>query len=447
MEAVQRENYDYALTLFQQALVKEPGFFECRKALRATQVTKASGTHTGFFKKMLTGAGSSPALIQARAQLLQSNPGDALVSAEQVLCSDPASSQAHKIIADAALALEFPRTAALSLEILHKASPRDREIASQLANTLADLGEVARAEAVMASICGAYPSDPDLAQQAKNISARRTLKEGGYEQLADGQGSYRDVLKDKEQAVILEQENKMVTAEESTQRLIAEYERRLASEPNNLKMLRSLAELYTQNKRFDDAIAYYQRIQKSDQGNDPSLDRAIAETVSKRFDHQIAQLDPVASDYAEARARIEAEKLAYLISECQKRVEKYPTDLQIRFEMGRLYFDAGKITEAIQEFQRAQNNPHKRIQAITYLGHCFARRGINDLAARTYQNAIKEKPVFDEEKKELIYALGAVLEKTGKREEAIEQFKLIYETDITYKDVSAKIDAYYAGGG
>ena len=34
----------------------------------------------------------------------------------------------------------------------------------------------------------------------------------------------------------------------------------------------------------------------------------------------------------------------------------------------------------------------------------------------------------------------------GKKEEAIEQFKLIYETDIGYKDVAAKVDAYYSGG-
>jgi hypothetical protein len=33
----------------------------------------------------------------------------------------------------------------------------------------------------------------------------------------------------------------------------------------------------------------------------------------------------------------------------------------------------------------------------------------------------------------------------GKVEEAIEQIKQIYEVDIGYKDVAAKVDAYYAG--
>jgi hypothetical protein len=69
---------------------------------------------------------------------------------------------------------------------------------------------------------------------------------------------------------------------------------------------------------------------------------------------------------------------------------------------------------------------------------------LNDLASRQLQTAVKEKVVFDDEKKELIYALGCVYEKMGKTEEAIEQFKQIYEVDIGYKDVAAKVDTYYS---
>jgi hypothetical protein len=40
--------------------------------------------------------------------------------------------------------------------------------------------------------------------------------------------------------------------------------------------------------------------------------------------------------------------------------------------------------------------------------------------------------------------LGLVLEKMGKPEEAIEQFKLIYEVDIGYKDIADKVDTYHS---
>ena len=80
-----------------------------------------------------------------------------------------------------------------------------------------------------------------------------------------------------------------------------------------------------------------------------------------------------------------------------------------------------------------------------YLAQCYAKRKMFDLAARTLQSAIKEKTIFDDEKKDLVYNLGCVLESMGKKEEAIEQLKLIYEMDIGYKDVAAKVDAFYAG--
>ena len=271
------------------------------------------------------------------------------------------------------------------------------------------------------------------------------LDEGGYNALADGSGSFRDVLRNKEEAVSLEQEKRVVKSEDVTTRLIGEYESRLANEPDNLKMIRSLAELYTQKNKFPEALALYERIKQSDMASDATLDRAIADTQLRQFDHQIAQLNPFEEGHADRVAALNVEKLNFQLTECQKRAEKYPTDLAIKFELGVLYFQAGKIGEAIAEFQKAQSNPHKRLAAMSYLAQCFAQRGMNDSAVRTLQNAIKESPAFNEDKKDLIYQLGCVFEKMGKKAEAIEQFLIIYETDINYRDVGAKVDAHYAG--
>jgi tetratricopeptide (TPR) repeat protein len=382
----------------------------------------------------------------AKGQMaLRSNPLEAIHIAEQILGGDPNSTAAHRMLAEGALAADLPRTAALSLEIVFKNSP-DREVALKLGEALARGGQGERAETILAELRRTFPNDPEIAKVLKNVSAKRTLSEGGYEALEGGGGSYRDILKNKEEAVSLEQEKREVKSDDMTAKLIGEYEARIVQEPNNLRLLRSVAELYAQKKQFDRALEYYQRSMGAEGVSDPALEKAISETHLKKFDHQLSQLDPQAADYSEQLARIQADRQAFEIEDCKRRVEKYPNDLQIRFDLGELYLKSGKITEAIQEFQKAQANPHRRIQAMGYLGQCFARRGMNDLAARTLQNDIKEKAVFDEEKKELIYQLGLTFEKMGKKEEAIEQFKVIYETDIGYKDVGAKVDAYYSGG-
>jgi tetratricopeptide (TPR) repeat protein len=442
MAALQRQNFDYAIAIFNQVLQREPAFYDCREALRATQFKKA-GSSTSFFRKMIGSASSSPLL--AKGQLaLRNNPVEAVNIAEQILNSDPSNGPAHRMLADGALGADLPRTAVLSLEILFKNAPKDKELGMKLGDALALAGDVSKAEKIYGDLIRLYPGDVELAQAHKNLSAHRTLKEGGYDALSSGTGSYRDILRDKEQAVSIEQENRQVKTEDVAEKLIREQEARLKIEPDNLKLMRSIAELCVQKRDFDKALEYYNRVAATDGGADPSLERAIADVTIRKFDHQLAGLDPAAPDYAERTAQIRAQRDDYQLKECQRRAEKYPNDLQIRFELGQFYLQAGKIGEATQEFQKAQHNPHRRIQSLNYLGQCFARRGFNDMAARTLQNAIKEKQVFDEEKKDLIYSLGSVLEKMGKADEAIEQFKLIYETDIGYRDVAAKVDTYYS---
>lgn len=437
--AFERNNLDYAITILTAVLEQEPAFYECREALRASQFKRAQGqSGTGFFLKKVLSRSTLPKAMA----LLRRDPLAALRLCEQTLNADPNSLAAHKVLADAALAADLPRTAVLSLEIVHRQAPKDRDVTLKLAKAFATLGQWDRAEKLVNELVQAYPNDPDLLEEAKNISAQRTLKEAGYEKLADGTGSYRDVLKDKEEAVALEQASRIQRGDQGRQRLLERYLQQLQAEPNNQHLLRQIAEIYVEQRDFDRALEYYERL-RGTEAVDPSLERAIAELCAKRFDHALEQLDPDAPDYAEKAAAIRREKQEFLIADAARRVERFPTDLQLRYELGVLLFEAGRLTEAIAQFQKAQNHPHHRISSLFYLGRCFLQRGMADLAARTFQNALKEKQVMDQEKKDLIYHLGLALEKMNRPEEAMEQFKTIYEVDIGFRDVAERVDAYY----
>lgn len=441
MAAYHKDNLDYAITLFTGVLQKEPAFYECREALRAAQVRKG-GAGGGLFRRLLGQA--SPLL--AKGQLaLRSNPAEAMHCAELTLNDDPKSSLAHELLARAAMASGLPRTAVLSLEIVFKAAPADRGVAMRLAQALVAAGQTQRADRIYADLLAANPADLEVARAYKDLGARRTMTEQGYSALAGGQGSYRDVLKDKEEATSLEQESRHVRGDEASEQLLADYQARLLREPDNLRLHRRIADLHVQRGDLEEGLSAYRRIAAQEGRSDPSLEKVIAEIQLRRFDQRLSALDPADPDYAEKRTQLETERSGFALEDCRARVERYPTDLTIRFEFGRLLFENGQLTEAIQELQRAQANPHRRIAAMGLLARCFTARGMHDLAARTLQNALKEKPVFDEEKKELTYELGCVLERLGQRDSAAEQFKLIYETDIGFRDVAARVDAYYAG--
>jgi tetratricopeptide (TPR) repeat protein len=289
-----------------------------------------------------------------------------------------------------------------------------------------------------------FPQDQDLALALKNISARKTMEKGGYEALAEGKGSYRDILKDKDEAVALEQQNRQVQTEDVTERLIREGEGRLKTESGNLKLLRNLAEMYTSKGQFDKALSYYEKIKETDAGAaDTSVDKAITDTMSRKFDSLSAQLDNTSPDYAQQVAKIQADKQSFQLSERQKLVERFPTDLQLRFDLAQLLFELGKINEAITEFQQAQKNANRKVKAMSFLGQCYARKNMNELAVRTFEAALKEKVAWDEEKKELTYNLGSILEKVGRRDDAKRQFEEIFGVDSGYRDVAKKMDGYY----
>lgn len=442
--AFDRRNFDYAIDIFKNVLAQEPAFYECREALRASQFKKAGGG-TSFLKKMMSGTATSPLVAKGQVELMR-DAKLALRTAEDILTSDPNSAAGHKLLGEAAMLCDLPKTAILSLEIVTKNSPKDEDVKKSLARAYSAAGMGDKAEAIFAELMRLHPTDLRLVQELKDISAKKTLEEGGYEALAGGQGSYRDILKDKDKAVAMEQENRQVKAGDEAARMIAENEAKLAQEPNNLKLLRTVAELYDQQKNYDKALETYGRMVAQEGGAaDASLQKVIADTKIKRFDSLVSQLDASAPDYAEKSQAIQAERDAFRLQQAEERVQRYPNDLVLRFDLGVLYFQAGKIREAVAEFQKAQNNPSKRILCLSYLGRCHAARGMYDMAARSLQNAIKEKLVLDEEKKEMIYALGEVLEKMNKKEESIEQFKLIYEVDSSYKDVADRVERYYSG--
>ncbi len=192
-EALQRDNFDYAIELFMQILEKEPYNYECRKSLRAAQNGKSGGKGGGFFKRAFSSASSSPMVAKGQMALRKS-PLEAINIAEQILNGDAKNSGAHKLLADAALAAEMPKTAVMSLEILFEKSPKDKEVGMKLAEGLAHAGEKTRAEKILDELRREYPNDNDIFMALKNLSARKTMDEGGYEALAGGKGSYRDIL-------------------------------------------------------------------------------------------------------------------------------------------------------------------------------------------------------------------------------------------------------------
>jgi len=355
---------------------------------------------------------------------------------------DPQNVAALKISAEAAMACGFTQTCLRTLLAVHRHAPEDIQANTRLANLYCDLDEPEKAERIYSVLCQHHPADSALQMAAKNISARRTMRRGGYEDGSAG-GTYRRGLKDADEAQFLERQARGHKDEATIDALLLEYERRFESEPENIKLIRDIAELYTLRHNYYRALEYYNHLGTIPHAMDSAIERTVAEVTSKRYDQAVEELDPAAEDYEERKAELVAAKAQYRFDDAQDRVRRYPTDMDARFELGLLLFDRRDFDAAIKEFQHVQKFPRLKRKGMLYLARSFAERGMRDLAIGTLRRAAEEKAEFDDEQKELLYTLAEIHEQGGEREEAIKHYKAIFAADIAYRDVAAKVRADY----
>jgi len=132
-----------------------------------------------------------------------------------------------------------------------------------------------------------------------------------------------------------------------------------------------------------------------------------------------------------------------LLDDARKRLERNPTDLQLRFELGEHLANAGHFREALPELQRARQNPNARLKAMNLLGRCYGELGMLDLAMKQLEEASKEILSMDAMKKEIVYNLGLVYERLGEGAKSLTCMKQIYEADYGYKDVATRVESSY----
>ena len=445
--AIELRNFGYAISLLQGILKQEPQFLTGRQLLRRTEVTRFKAAKKKFFSVST----ASVAVMKAQREM-KKDAKRAVELIEKILEDEPYNKQANLALKEAAVAAGWPETAVFALQTLLEENARDTKLLHELARLYHDLGESEREVEIYNRISAIDPADAAAMRLGKDASARDSMKSGGWAAAA----SYRDLIKDKEAAVSLEQQSRMQLTEESLGRQIAETYALHEAEPQNVDAARRLGALSEQKNDLDAAIAWYRYASDLMHGSDPGLVRKISDLEVKQTEREIVALEEsVASNagdtmvLAEKNAALAAAKkrrAEMLIEDARKRVERNPTDLQFRFELGEHLMNAGHFREALPELQRARQNPNARLKAMNALGQCYRELGMFDLAAKQLEEAAREIATMDATKKEIVYNLGLVYEQMGNREKSLACMKQIYEADYGYKDVATRVESSYVAG-
>lgn len=446
--AIDRGNLQYAIEICTNVLSMEPGCLPVRKLLRAAQM-KLFRTKNKLVAKTFGGMAGAASLMSGSSKV-KKDPSGALLAAEKALSKDPTNVGAHKLIAQAAQALELPETAVFAWECIRDQHPENIQHLLALGQAYIDAQRGEDAVAVGEQILRISPGNGEAQDLLKTGSVSQSLSKGNWEEET---GTYREKLKDSKEAASLEQASKFVAAEDATEQLIQDALQRVGAEPQNLNHYRTIVQGYQQLGQIEEAIDWLAKARQTSAGAaDATLVKQESELKIRLIESKLNALEARLvenPDDAALQQEIEQQRqdLARVrIEEAQSLVDRYPNDPGYRFELGKLLFEAGDIDKSIQQFQISHRSPKVRIQSLTYLGACFKSKRQYDLAVEQYETAKGELSAMNEQKKDIIYQLAECYEMMGNREKAIGEYKLIYAADIGYRDVAAKIDEYYAKG-
>jgi len=456
MSAMELRNYPYVIQLCQGLLQVLPDFLDGRKMIRKAAVEKSKTAKKSFF----SGLGGSPISIMKASGLLKKNDlAGALVLLEEVLSDDPHNAQANMLLQEIALKWDPPmkELALFAFETILEANPKNVDQLSRFATFCMEKDESgqprdpSRAVEIYNRILAIAPNHLAALKGSKDASAALSVQQGGWEEA----GSYRDLIKNKEEAVSLEQQSRVVKSDEMIDRQIAELSAAVQAEPGSIDKSRRVAELFEQKGEIDNALEWYRYVLGLTAGTDPSIARKISDLQLRRINEAYKARediltaspdDPEASRYREEMQELAKQRADFILGEARERVERNPTDLLAHFDLAVALMEAGQHQDAIGHLQRARSNPSVRLKAMSKLGQCYVSRNMNDLAAKTFADAISELVAMDAVKKDLLYNLGTVYGTMGEKEKELDCFKQIYEVDYGYRDVAQKVESSYSQG-
>lgn len=440
--AIERGNVDYAIDMLTACLEAEPLLHQARRYLRAAEIKKSRTKGDNAFTHVMSSITGFPVVATAQAMINAGKPMQAIAAIEKVLRKDPLNLSYVKILAKAAEAAHEPEIAIQTLAIMLEHQPHDTFVLNLLGRLYMKTEQPRLARQCFETLCELKPNDTAALKSLKDAMATDSMTTDGWAKAAASGQGFRAMIRDEKEAQILEQENKAVKGQDDVASLIAENKARVQREPGNINYRRALAQLYAGSQMFEQAIITLQEALVVANGRDPQLEQAITQVRLQAFEHEIKQLR--ASNMTAAAEEKEKERDQFLFNDVQDRAIRYPNDLQIKYEYGLLLFQQNRINESIQQFQVAQRNAQRRVSSLYHIGLCFKAKQQYDMAIEQLGKALEELPVMDEQKKDVLYELGQILEATNRLPEAIDHYKQIYQIDIGYRDVAAKVERGYA---
>jgi tetratricopeptide (TPR) repeat protein len=449
--AAERGNYDYAIDLYIQLLELQPNHVDARRKLREVEVRK-------FQERGVTGSSASAWLTGISSLLVGwicyviRKYEKTMSACEVFLKKDPFNTHVLRLLGKAAQKAGHLDTAILANEdararCMNPTKGLTRGWYIRLLFNLDDLyrefQKFPTAAERLEEVLRIQPGNRIAERRIRDVAAHRSMVEGRWDQVGQKDG-YRKVLKDQAGSQKLEDAHRDIRTREDMEAAIERTKNDLAGDPQNTRYLTQIGDLYRMLNDWNQSRIYYEKAQ--------SIDPTNFQVQEKMGDLRLAEMDDeierLARDEAnqERVTQLRKERFKFAFEEFHKRVQARPQDLPTRYAYGTLLLQAKHYKDASVQFQYASRDPKTRRPALYRLGICFQKQGLVDLAIEQYEKAAAGASVVDQEVKDVLYALAEAHESQERLTDALTAYKRIFEVDINFRNVSAKIEELYKKG-
>lgn len=434
-EAFQKHNYDYARDLFQQILLFAPDHEKAHEALRVTLIRK--------FQEQ--GATSKIKLIAMKGQIevqlkATKDPQKRSEICLKFLNDDPTNAKVRAILADSLLTLGHSNGAAAEGRMALQDEPTNITALKTLVQAYRNTGKVKEAQSALDRVASLVKDDRDLERLQRDLAAMETMGKG----FSQGNSTdFRKALKNADQAEELEKRTKLIQSDADFQRLVTELQDEMKQNPTDAKLPKKLGDLYFEKKKDYTAARDWYKKASQLAPQDSVLRDKVDDCDLKIWELKVAAAtkanDPKLNE-------IRLNHLKAHIASFERRVADRPTDMGLRFELGKAYYMGTMNDKAISEFQQSVKDPKKKSDSHFFLGKAFQKKKMFDMADKQY--VLAEQDVLSQDRRlEIMYNRAKLAAEAGKTPFAIELGNKIIEIDINYKDIATLVEKWGGGSG
>ncbi len=436
-------NYDYAIECYISGL-----------RFDADSVEKHESLADVALRRKVVGHGKPAGMIEQMKLSGGKTPLDKMLNAETLWAKDPLNATLMIKVMENAVKAELGEVAfwigCLILNPEKTGGKTKKDVYLKARDLFVELESFEQAVAACRLALQQEPTNMKLAKELHDLEAEFTVQAGKFGQT---DGGVATVTKDLDKQKELEAEDRIAGTADQQEELIARLRQDAEDNLDDIDLSIKYVKALVQTENIDYENTAVSTLEDMfERTGQYRFKVSIGDLKMKQMRRGIREASIAAKQAAEGPAKDEAqerikqlrsEQLAFELEEYTDRVKNYPTNLELKYELGIRQLLSGDHDAAIGSFQEAQGDPKNRSRALRYLGEAFARKEWFDEAIDTFHRGIEVHPYSDDRiALEMRYELMNSLEQKAARDtdvesaqEAADIASQIAQADFNYRDI------------